>query len=454
MKRSELFFTLILIPVDIIMIAAGFLIAYFIREHFQIIPVTNQISLGQYLLLLVYVIPIWLVVFALSGLYSLQVTRRGIGEIKGIIVSVTAGMAVLIGVIFLTRHYELFFSRLVLIYAWIFAVMTVIFGRYIIHFIQRFLYKYGIGVYNTVVIGTSNEMNRIINALNNSTIGYRLVAQIQKTEDLETVLAEQSINTVICAQPDLPTNLVLNLIEVCEKNHLEFKFVPPLYQLLSSHIRIGTLDSLPILELQRTPLDGWGRILKRFIDITASLGGLLIVSPLLVFVSLLTKVTSRGPIIYSHNRIGRDGKKFKVYKFRSMYINAEHSVGHTWSVKDESKDPRITPLGRILRRTAIDELPQLFNVFIGDMSLVGPRPEQPTYVEKFEQEIPDYFRRHQVKSGITGWAQINGLRGDTSIPERVKYDIFYIENWSIWFDVKIIFKTLLMILRTGQGNEN
>jgi exopolysaccharide biosynthesis polyprenyl glycosylphosphotransferase len=189
-------------------------------------------------------------------------------------------------------------------------------------------------------------------------------------------------------------------------------------------------------------------------DVFCSLIGLIILSPLLLLVAVLVKITSPGPVFYSHERIGRDGKKFRLYKFRSMYQNAEQKVGHFWSVKDESKDPRITPLGRILRRTAIDELPQLFNVLKGEMSLVGPRPEQPRFVEEFQKEIPEYFRRHKVKSGITGWAQVNGLRGDTSIPERVKYDLYYIENWSLWFDIKIILKTFLMILKTGQGNQN
>jgi exopolysaccharide biosynthesis polyprenyl glycosylphosphotransferase len=239
---------------------------------------------------------------------------------------------------------------------------------------------------------------------------------------------------------------VANLIQLCYDFKVQFKFIPDIYSLMSLNFKPALLGTLPVMELNSLAIDGWGRIIKRVMDILFSLFLVILLSPVLLAIAILIKLTSRGPILYAHERVGRDEKPFKFYKFRSMYIDkSDFQGGVYWTTKNDDKT-RITPVGRILRKTNLDELPQLWNILIGDMSFVGPRPEFPKHVERFEKEIPDYFRRHRVKTGLSGWAAVNGLKGDTSIEERVRYDIYYIENWSLWFDLKIIIKTFWLIV--------
>jgi exopolysaccharide biosynthesis polyprenyl glycosylphosphotransferase len=238
----------------------------------------------------------------------------------------------------------------------------------------------------------------------------------------------------------------MELIQICSDNKITFKYIPDIFSLMTLNVSSETIGSMPVMELRSIPLDGWGRIVKRIIDIAVSAIVLIVASPIMLIIAILEKITSKGPIMYKHQRIGRDEKIFTFFKFHSMYSNmCDYKGGVHWSTKDDEKT-RITPLGKVLRKTNLDELPQFWNILKGDMSFVGPRPELPKLVEKFEKEVPEYFRRHRVKTGLTGWAQVNGLKGDTSIKERVRYDIYYIENWSLWLDFKIIVKTVFLII--------
>jgi len=220
----------------------------------------------------------------------------------------------------------------------------------------------------------------------------------------------------------------------------------------STNVETGILAGSPVLFFKRTPLEGWGRVFKRFFDLLAVLVLLVIALPIMLVVGIVIYIVSPGPVVFKQIRIGQDGEPFSFHKFRSMYADWQKRFPDVkdWSA-DEKTDPRITGIGRFIRKTNIDELPQLFDVLVGKMSLVGPRPEQPKYVEQFGKEIPKYLSRHHVKTGMTGWAQVNGLRGDTSIKDRVKYDLFYIENWSIWFDIRIIIATLIQTIRKLLG---
>jgi exopolysaccharide biosynthesis polyprenyl glycosylphosphotransferase len=271
--------------------------------------------------------------------------------------------------------------------------------------------------------------------------------------DLQDKLSHRQIDEVILTDVALSKTRIMEVIQSCSDYNVIFKYIPDTFSLMTFNVSSGLLGSMPVMELKPIPLDGWGRIIKRILDFTLSLLGFIVLSPLLLIVTILQKITSSGPIFYSHYRIGRDGKKFRCYKFRSMYIDKCDFTkgGSKWTTEKDEKE-RVTPLGHILRKTNMDELPQLWNILIGEMSFVGPRPEQPKLVQKFESEIPEYFRRRRVKVGLTGWAQVNGLKGDTSIKERVRYDIFYIENWSLWLDFKILIKTLtLMVHETVRG---
>jgi exopolysaccharide biosynthesis polyprenyl glycosylphosphotransferase len=238
---------------------------------------------------------------------------------------------------------------------------------------------------------------------------------------------------------------IMEIVLNCQDLNVEFQIVPDMLEMMAARAKVMVSDGVPLISLGRTPLEGWNRILKRSLDIGLSGIGLVMLSPVFAFLAILIKADSRGRVFFKQERLGRDGKKFVQYKFRSMMDNAEQETGPVFAAED---DPRRTKMGTILRKYNLDELPQLFNVLRGDMSLVGPRPERQFFVDKFKEGIPRYFLRHKVKSGITGWAQVNGLRGNTSIEERTKYDLFYMENWSLSFDIKILLLTLKDWLRS------
>jgi len=266
--------------------------------------------------------------------------------------------------------------------------------------------------------------------------------------DLARILAEHQVSDVVIALPEATHDQLLDIISVCETHHASVRIFPDLFQIIASELTIGDLDGLPLLAVRDVALRGWRLSLKRAMDIVVSAVGLTVLSPFMLLTALLIKLTSKGPVFYAQERVGLDGKPFAMLKFRSMRVGAEDDTGPVWASQD---DPRRTPLGAFLRKTSIDELPQLINVLLGDMSLVGPRPERPVFVEQFKQVVPRYMERHQEKAGMTGWAQVNGLRGDTSIVERTKYDLYYIENWSLLFDIKILLRTALNAFR---GNRN
>jgi len=230
------------------------------------------------------------------------------------------------------------------------------------------------------------------------------------------------------------------IVDLCEKSGVHTKFIPDYNSLVPSHPYTEDLVGLPVINIRYVPLTNtvnW--VAKRIVDIVGSLLGIIISSPLMIASALAVKFTSNGPVIFKQERVGLHNKTFKMYKFRTMEMQKTSDEEKGWTVKD---DPRVTKVGKILRKTSLDELPQLFNILMGEMSLVGPRPERPQFVEKFKEEIPRYMIKHQVRPGLTGWAQINGYRGDTSIRKRVEYDLFYIENWSMGFDIKIMFLTI------------
>ena len=236
---------------------------------------------------------------------------------------------------------------------------------------------------------------------------------------------------------------MLGVVEFASRECIEVHVVPDLLQFIALRARLEDLDGLPIISIHDVPLRGMNSVLKRLVDIAISLLVIIASSPFTLFIAFMIKRSSSGPVFYSQERMSLDGQPFKVYKFRSMPIDAEDSSGPIWARND---DPRATPIGRWLRQTDVDELPQFWNVLKGDMSIVGPRPERPFFVEQFKHKIPLYMLRHKVKAGITGWAQVNGWRGNTSLEKRIEYDLYYIENWSVTLDIKIMWLTLIRVL--------
>jgi len=459
MKKIDLFFAFILLPVDIAMIIAAFALAYYLRIDLEVVPAFSDIGMQEYMRYCIYLIPFWLVLNAAGGLYNIKTNRSLFAELYRIINAASTAMIFLIVLIFLTK--TMFFSRLILAFTWIISIFTITFGRLLIKLIQRYLLKYGIGRNNVLLIGDNATSESIVSHLSrgkhrtfkicgvlngesqNSKYGLKILGSIG---EIEEKIKQYKIDEVVLTDISLSKTKIMNLIQICSDHKIIFKYIPDTFSLMTLNVSPETIGTMPIMELKSIPLDGWGRIAKRVIDIVISSLGLIVLSPILLIIAVLVKLTSKGPILFAHERVGRDEKIFKFYKFRSMYIEKCDFKGGVYWTSQKDDTTRVTPFGLFIRKTNLDELPQLWNILIGDMSLVGPRPELPKHVERFEQDIPDYFRRHKVKVGLTGWAQVNGLKGDTSVKERVRYDIFYIENWSLWFDLKIIIKTVGLII--------
>jgi len=458
MKRLELFFGFILLPLDIAMILLAFVIAYSTRSHLGVSSFVSGFGLMAYMRYAFYLLPIWIALFALNGLYTIKKFMGIFAEFYHVLIANSTAILLLVVILFLSQSF--FYSRLILVFTWVMSIVLVYIGRIALRITRITLLNFGIGQRNLVLIGC-NETSKALSEeiINHPSWGYNIIGVIAEDssmmpelrnlgviDDLETILKKNHAAEVILVDFTIPRREMVNIVETCDDNKIGFKYVPDIYSMMASNFRQSLLGSIPIMEISSIPLDGWGRIIKRILDIIFSLALIVALSPVLILVALLIKITSRGPVLFNHSRIGRDEKAFEFYKFRSMYTDKSDWKGSgVWTTAADEKT-RITPFGKLIRKTNLDELPQLFNILKGEMSFVGPRPEQPKLVEKFEHDIPEYFRRHKVKTGLTGWAQVNGLKGDTSIKERVKYDIYYIENWSIWLDIKIILKTVWLVI--------
>jgi exopolysaccharide biosynthesis polyprenyl glycosylphosphotransferase len=298
----------------------------------------------------------------------------------------------------------------------------------------------------------------------NPTLGYNIVGVVTPQikpkgkimgvpiiglyHELPQIIDEYQVEQVIIALPDAKRAELVELVTLCQRGQVDIKVYPDIFAYMAGDLNVDDLGGTPLLTVRDIALRGWKLSLKRGMDFIGAILGLIFLSPFMLLIALAIRLETRGPIFYAQVRMGLDGRPFPVIKFRSMRINAEDQ-GPGWTVPD---DPRVTRIGRFLRRHELDELPQLINVFFGQMSLVGPRPERPHYVYQFRQQIPRYMERHREKAGMTGWAQVNGLRGDTSIAARTSYDLWYVENWSLWLDIKIILRTIWMVIARRNYN--
>lgn len=468
MKRSELIFTAVLVPVDYLMLVLAGLTAYWLRTSTFLVnwrPVLFGVNLPleRYLELIFSVSFFMLIIFALSGLYEIRRANGILEDFSRIVISVSAGLAGVIIYIFARR--EWFDSRFLIFAAGVLAVIFVVVGRLIIRAAQKFLVKkYRFGSHNVLVVGGDRISQEMIDEMRGEpSLGYNLVQHFRELdlEKIKIIVAGESIDDIILADPDFGREQVLGLIDFCEECRLNFKFVPNLFQTLTINVEFDSLAGIPLVELKRTALDGWGKITKRAIDFLGALIGIIIFSPVMAVVAALVKLDSPGPVIYKNERVSPDGI-FNTYKFRSMKI--EYCTGSQYdkdgqasTLEDElaakqsgrkgpvfkiMDDPRRTKLGRFLEKSSLDELPQFFNVLLGDMSLVGPRPHMPKEVAKYERWHKKVFN---IKPGITGLAQISG-RSEIDFDEEAKLDTYYIENWSLWLDMKIMLKTPLVVL--------
>lgn len=467
MKKSEVFFSIMLIPIDALMIVLGFIGAYYWRKYHG--DIVSFWEFNEYIRFIIILLPAWIGIFAIQGLYNIKKSRQGIDEFFNIILGVTMGIMLVVAWIFLSRTY--FFSRLIIIYAWIMAIILVFIARNIVRFIQRYLYKYNIGVRNLILVGNNEITYSIIRFLqNNRSYGYKVIGIVNthdkqisqdknyfkvigNVENFNKIAKNHQIDEMIVTDPKISDKTILYLMQISEENKITFRQTPNLFEVKTSNVDITTLAGIPIVEFKKTPLDGWGKIIKRIADIVFSIIAIIILSPILLIVAIIIKIASPGPVLFKQKRINPDGE-FTFLKFRSMRVGAEKEHrklikkhGNMFKLKD---DPRITPFGRFIRKTSIDELPQFWNVIKGDMSLVGPRPPMPEEVAKYNTWQK---KRLVIKPGITGLWQITGrslANSDLTFEDWVRVDIYYIENWSLWLDIKIILKTIQVVI-VGKG---
>jgi Undecaprenyl-phosphate glucose phosphotransferase len=454
-RRSEWLLTAFLVFLDTSLSALAFYLAYLWRLNTDNPPAVNILPFRGYAGMLAIQVGTILLSLLFARLYHL---KRGVSRLD-ILTSLVA--AVSIGIVLTTAFTsivyknELDYPRLMLVYSWILTVVLVSIGRLIYDVLEARLRARGVSAYNTLIVGTGEVGRMVLNKIRQSpALGYKVLGFVDDepaqneilgvpvlgpAAEIPRLIDELGVNQVIIGMPERSHQDILEIIALCQRGKVDIKVFPDVFQIIASEISIGDLNGLPLLTVRDVALRGWKLTLKRAIDLIGSAVGLVLLSPLLIFVAILIKLESRGPVFYIQERVGLDGKPFPVIKFRTMHQDAEAS-GPGWTVED---DPRRTRLGGFLRRYSIDEYPQFINVLVGDMSLVGPRPERPVYVEQFRQIVPRYMERHREKAGVTGWAQVNGLRGDTSIVERTKYDLWYIENWSLWLDIKILLRTVV-----------
>lgn len=443
----------ILIISDGLLAATAWLLAYGWRIWGWPIPLFHQPPSWELCWRLVpaVVVLAW-VAFRLVGLYDVHRLRRFREELAGAIKGAILAVLLVLALLFFTRQeYD---SRLTLGYFGVLLFTSVLLGRRVIWSLLRWLRRRGYNTIPVVIVGTGRTARRLARSLlRHRWTGLRLYGYIEskpsrwindlyiagRIEDLPRLVEEKGIRQVFIALPFKRFNEAMRVFAVLSDSLAEVRLVVDTPSLAPFSLATTQFDGMTLLHLRESPYFGINRLVKRLMDIGISLTAIVILSPLMLLIAILIKLTSRGPIFYRQERCGLDGKTFQMLKFRTMRVDAEKGTGPVFA---RPNDPRRTWFGALLRRTSLDELPQLFNVLKGDMSLVGPRPERPCFVERFRKTIPHYMARHLVKAGITGWAQVNGWRGDTSLRKRLQYDLYYITHWNPWFDLRILWLTL------------
>lgn len=435
---------------DILSCLIAFFIAWYIRFESSIFKKAGHLDLKNYLLILLFYVILYFIISHITNFYKTR--YRGFNNFFNIIRVNVIVVAILVVFLYILKWTD--YSRIFLL---IFVILNITINNLNRFILNKLIYlsirSKRTGKENILIIGNSElarafERNIKRYAPNFNLVGYLITKKEQQScdnilgeiKDIEPIVGKYHIDEIIIALQLEEYNILDWIINICEKHGIRTYIIPDYLRYIPSKAQIEEFEGIPLINIRYSPLDEWtNRFIKRSFDIFVALVGLIICSPIMILVALLVKLTSKGPIIFTQERVGYNRRIFKMHKFRTMYVQNPNEEKIKWTVKD---DPRRTPIGRILRKLSLDELPQLWDVLVGNMSLVGPRPERPYFVEKFKEEIPKYMIKHRVRPGITGWAQIHGLRGDTSIEERIKYDIWYIENWSFGLDVKIILATV------------
>jgi Undecaprenyl-phosphate glucose phosphotransferase len=442
---------------DLLLVAGSWLLAYFVRFYVAGPPAVHGIPfIAPYLLMLVPILIVWGIAFRGFDLYRPRRIGSRLSEMADVAKASTVGALVLVSVMtFFFREYD--YSRVVIVYFWVFSIAAVSFARYVFREALRVARRRGYNLRYALVVGGGELAAAVVQRLNSrrdtgiEVLGLvgddkRAAAGAQPLggfADLRAVLDSHQVDHVILALSHEEYGRLSGLLEAIGDEPVTIHVVPDLGRFTSLRGGVEEFEGLPFVHLRESPLYGWNQVAKRAFDVVFSLAVLVVLSPVLAILAAAVKLTSRGPVLYGQERMGLDGQRFRMMKLRTMRVDAERESGPVWAA---AGDERRTPIGTFLRRFSLDELPQFVNVLRGEMSVVGPRPERPVFVERFRQTVPGYMLRHKVKSGVTGWAQVHGLRGNTSLEKRIEYDIEYIERWSFWLDLKIIGMTLFRVL--------
>jgi Undecaprenyl-phosphate glucose phosphotransferase len=466
MRRYNRLLVAFYIVTDALLAIVALLSAYWLRFHSGLIPVTKGYpQFAQYAQMLPFIAVLVPIAFNIQGLYRLRRGRSRVDDFFAVFVgSILTCILGLVGLLYYQAYYiadqdtyhEV--SRYLLVLFLAINVFLTYMSREIVREMLERRWKAGIGLKRVLIAG-AGDLGRMMadkvlehrelgfkvvgfvdDRAGGDHIGYRGLPLLGTLTETDEIIRRERIDHVYVALPLEEHVKMLGLVEATNREGVDVHVVPDLLQFIALRARLEDLDGVPIISLNDVPLRGFNSVLKRIIDVAISGTALLFLAIPFGIIALLIKRGSKGAVFYTQERMGLDGKAFHVYKFRSMYVGAEDDTGPVWARDD---DPRCTPVGKWLRKLDLDELPQLWNVLRGDMSIVGPRPERPYFVEQFKHRIPQYMLRHKVKAGITGWAQVNGWRGNTSIEKRIEYDLYYIENWSVGLDIKIMWLTLV-----------
>ncbi|MBK9093917.1 MAG: undecaprenyl-phosphate glucose phosphotransferase [Anaerolineae bacterium] len=460
MKRSQFTLVVVMITMDTLMTIVAFLLAHRLRMAIagdSVGPVVN------YLPILPLQIASILIVFLMQRLYYRRHNAPYLDEFYTLFGAVSIATLMSVAFTSLLFRDQIDYHRWMMIYLWALTLLLVTLGRILVTRALRLLQARGIGQGRVLLIGTGDAGRMILQKiLHTPNLGYHIVGVVDSNvsaapveavpllgtpADIPQIIEDYRVDEVIVALPEASHQEILGIVSMCEREKVSIRVFPDVFQIMANEVSISDFGGLPLLTVRDVALRGWKLALKRTVDVVGASLTLLFISPVMMLTALLIKLESPGPVFYVQERMGLDAKPFPMLKFRSMRADAETN-GPGWTVKN---DPRRTRFGAIIRRISLDELPQFINVLVGDMSLVGPRPERPVYVEQFRQRIPRYMDRHREKAGLTGWAQVNGLRGDTSVVERTKYDVWYIENWSLALDFKIMIQTVLNAARRNNN---
>lgn len=455
-KDNQTFFNRLHLWLDGLGIILSYVAAWYLKFDSGLFErETGTLSFWTYMYALLFIVPSYLILYSLCQLYTSRRIQRFRVEFTNIIKANVLGLLVFLTVLYIIKQTH--FSRTMLFIFFIMNIALAILFRGMIYFLLFSLRRGGYNIKHVLLVGFSEtakayidrvlvyrewgyEVHGILDDNAGQDVNYKGISVIGRIDSLKDYLDSNNFDEIAITLKIDEYSKLRDIVNICEKTGVHTQFIPDYNNIIPTRPYTEDLMGMPVINIRYVPLSNtFYSLVKRVMDVIISMAGIIITSPLMFCIAVIIKTTSKGPLIYKQERVGLHNKSFMMYKFRSMQVQDAGEEKKAWTTKN---DPRVTAVGKFIRRTSIDELPQLFNILKGDMSVVGPRPERPFFVEKFKEEIPRYMIKHQVRPGLTGWAQVNGYRGDTSIKKRIEYDLFYIENWTLGFDIKIMFLTI------------